>query len=70
MMMNLEVRHGKNKPVIRKALVELEDKPFKTFAAKRDEVGNKDELQIPRRHPVLRSGCRLQRPHPYPDSGA
>jgi pyrophosphate--fructose-6-phosphate 1-phosphotransferase len=37
MMMNLEMRHGKMKPVIRKALVDLEGKPFKTFAANRDK---------------------------------
>ncbi|MDY7028853.1 MAG: diphosphate--fructose-6-phosphate 1-phosphotransferase, partial [Spirochaetota bacterium] len=36
MMMNLEMRHGKMKPVIRKALVELDGVPFKTFASKRD----------------------------------
>ena len=36
MMMNIERRNGKNKPVIRKALVELEGKPFKEFAAHRD----------------------------------
>ena len=35
MMMNIERRHGEDKPVIRKALVELEGKPFKTFAANR-----------------------------------
>ncbi len=37
MMMNMEKRNGEMKPVIRKALVELDGKPFKTFAAKRDE---------------------------------
>lgn len=37
MMMNMERRNGEMKPVIRKALVELEGKPFKTFAANRDE---------------------------------
>lgn len=37
MMMNMERRTGEMKPVIRKALVELEGKPFKTFAANRDE---------------------------------
>ncbi len=37
MMMNMERRNGEMKPVIRKALVELEGKPFKTFAARRDE---------------------------------
>lgn len=35
MMMNIEKRHGSSKPVIRKALVDLEGKPFKTFAAQR-----------------------------------
>ena len=37
MMMNMERRNGEMKPVIRKALVELNGKPFKTFAAYRDE---------------------------------
>ena len=37
MMMNMERRNGEMKPVIRKALVELEGKPFKKFAEKRDE---------------------------------
>ncbi len=37
MMMNLERRSGKMKPVIRKALVELDGAPFKYFAAHRDE---------------------------------
>ncbi len=37
MMLNMERRSGQMKPVIRKALVELDGKPFKTFAAKRDE---------------------------------
>lgn len=37
MMMNMEHRNGKNKPVIKKALVDLEGKPFKAFAAMRDE---------------------------------
>ncbi len=40
MMMNMERRNGEMKPVIRKALVELEGKPFKTFAANRDEWAN------------------------------
>ncbi len=37
MMMNMEQRHGERKPVIRKALVELDGIPFKTFAAQRDK---------------------------------
>jgi pyrophosphate--fructose-6-phosphate 1-phosphotransferase len=37
MMMNMERRNGKMKPVIRKALVELDGKPFKALAAKREE---------------------------------
>lgn len=37
MMFNLERRHGEMKPVIKKALVELDGKPFKTFAASRSE---------------------------------
>ena len=36
MMMNMEQRHGTKKPVIKKALVELEGKPFKEFAKNRD----------------------------------
>ncbi len=34
-MMNIERRHGADKPVIRKALVELEGAPFRFFAAHR-----------------------------------
>ena len=37
MMMNLEKRNGKMKPVIRKALVELDGAPFKFFAANREK---------------------------------
>ena len=37
MMMNMERRHGEMKPVIQKALVKLEGKPFKAFAALRDQ---------------------------------
>ncbi|MBQ7119903.1 MAG: diphosphate--fructose-6-phosphate 1-phosphotransferase [Oscillospiraceae bacterium] len=35
-MMNIERRHGEDKPVIKKALVELDGKPFKFFEANRD----------------------------------
>ncbi len=37
MMMNMERRNGKMKPVIRKALVELDGKPFQAFVAMRDK---------------------------------
>ena len=36
-MMNIERRHGEDKPVIRKALVELDGAPFKYFESKRKE---------------------------------
>ncbi len=36
-MMNVERRHGKDKPVIKKALVELDGAPFKAYVANRDK---------------------------------
>jgi len=36
-MMNIERRHGEDKPVIKKALVELDGAPFKYFEAHREE---------------------------------
>ena len=36
-MMNVERRHGEDKPVIKKALVELDGAPFKYFEAHREE---------------------------------
>ncbi|WP_055096677.1 MULTISPECIES: diphosphate--fructose-6-phosphate 1-phosphotransferase [Bacteroidales] len=36
MMMNMERRHGEMKPVIQKALVKLDDAPFKYFASQRE----------------------------------
>ena len=36
-MMNMERRNGEDKPVIRKALVELDGKPFKYFEANREK---------------------------------
>jgi len=47
MMMNIERRHGKDVPVIRKALVELDGKPFKTFATNRDAWGAGVEYVYP-----------------------
>ena len=37
MMMNMEKRNGEMKPVIKKALVELDGKPFQFFASQRDK---------------------------------
>jgi pyrophosphate--fructose-6-phosphate 1-phosphotransferase len=47
MMMNLERRHGKSKPVIRKALVELDGKPFKFFAQMRNTWAMNDDYLYP-----------------------
>lgn len=41
MMMNMERRNGEMKPVIRKALVDLNGKPFKTLVEHRDEWAKK-----------------------------
>ena len=47
MMMNLEQRHGEKKPVIKKALVELEGKPYRTFAAARENWAIKTSYLYP-----------------------
>lgn len=47
MLMNMEVRHGKPKPVIRKALVELDGAPFKSFAAARDRWAETTSFLVP-----------------------
>jgi len=47
MMMNLERRHGKSKPVIRKALVELDQKPFQELATHREDWAMNDEFVYP-----------------------
>lgn len=47
MMMNMEQRHGSQKPVIKKALVELEGKPFKAFAKVREEWAIKTSYLYP-----------------------
>ena len=46
-MMNVERRHGADKPVIRKALVELDGKPFKAYAAVREEWAVKTSFVYP-----------------------
>ena len=47
MMMNMERRNGEMKPVIRKALVELDGAPFKTFAAQRDKWAKETSYVYP-----------------------
>ena len=47
MMMNMERRNGEMKPVIRKALVELDGAPFKEFAAHREEWARKTAYVYP-----------------------
>ena len=47
MMMDIEHRHGTKKPVIKKALVELDGKPFKKFAAIRDHWAEKTSFLFP-----------------------
>jgi len=47
MMMNIERRHGKDKAVIQKALVDLNGKPFKYFEAKRGEWAKGEEYLYP-----------------------
>ena len=46
-MMNIERRNGEDKPVIRKALVELDGAPFKYFESKRDEWAVKTSFTYP-----------------------
>ncbi|MDR0658584.1 MAG: diphosphate--fructose-6-phosphate 1-phosphotransferase [Mediterranea sp.] len=47
MMMNMERRHGEMKPVIRKALVNLDVAPFGAFAAQRDAWALRTEYVYP-----------------------
>ncbi|KAJ8761255.1 hypothetical protein K2173_001311 [Erythroxylum novogranatense] len=46
-LMDVERRHGKFKPVIKKAMVELEGAPFKKFASMRNEWAIKDRYISP-----------------------
>jgi len=46
-LMDVERRHGKFKPVIKKAMVELEGEPFKKFASMRDEWAIKNRYISP-----------------------
>ncbi|HOJ22760.1 MAG TPA: diphosphate--fructose-6-phosphate 1-phosphotransferase [Armatimonadota bacterium] len=47
MMLNLEKRKGKMVPVIKKALVDLDGKPFKVFAENRDKWALEDHYIFP-----------------------
>lgn len=47
MMMNMEQRKGKMKPVIKKALVNTDEKPFKLFARERSEWAVKNVYLYP-----------------------
>ena len=47
MMMNMEKRHGKFKPVIQKALVELDGPVFKALEARREEWAYEDKYVFP-----------------------
>jgi pyrophosphate--fructose-6-phosphate 1-phosphotransferase len=47
MMMNVERRNGKNKPVIQKTLVDLNGKPFKEFVKMRDKWAVSESYVFP-----------------------
>ena len=47
MMMNMEKRHGKMKPVIQKALVELDGPVFKEFESHREDYAMNDRYVFP-----------------------
>ena len=54
-MMNIERRHGEDKPVIKKALVELDGAPFKYFEAHREEWSKNTCFVYSWCNPVLRT---------------
>ncbi len=47
MLMNIERRHGQDKPVIQKALVRLDGKPFEEFASQRAEWATTESYIYP-----------------------
>ena len=47
MMMNMERRHGEDKPVIKKALVELDGAPFRAFADNRNAWADEEAYLYP-----------------------
>jgi len=56
-MLNIERRKGHEKPVIKKALTELDGAPFKYFAARRDAWKLQDAYRIP--GPIQFDKCTL-----------
>ncbi len=46
-MMNIERRHGEDRPVIRKALVDLSGAPFREFAARRSAWALSSDYRVP-----------------------
>jgi pyrophosphate--fructose-6-phosphate 1-phosphotransferase len=46
-MMNMERRHGSDKAVIKKALVELDGSPFRSFASKREAWAESSDYRLP-----------------------
>ncbi|KAG0470580.1 hypothetical protein HPP92_017280 [Vanilla planifolia] len=61
-LMDVERRHGKFKPVIKKAMVELEGAPFRAFASEREE-GTKEQIHQPWPHSVHRPWIQRHQPH-------
>lgn len=57
MLMHIEERHGKPKPVIEKYLVDLKGKAFKEFSKKRQSWALKDDYQNP--GPIQYYGSKL-----------
>jgi pyrophosphate--fructose-6-phosphate 1-phosphotransferase len=47
MMMNMERRHGADKPVIQKALVDLEGAPFQYFVKHREKWAKTESYSYP-----------------------
>ncbi|KAL0732698.1 hypothetical protein Bca4012_008907 [Brassica carinata] len=63
-LMDVERRHGKFKPVIKKAMVELEGAPFKKFASLREEWALKNRYINPgSSNPIHGTWFRFSQPH-------
>lgn len=46
-LMNMEMRHGKEKPVIKKALLDMQDKPYLYFIKEREKWKTEDNYRFP-----------------------